>query len=701
MHMRILCTAVLFVLLAAGCGPRREASIDFGQGPVIIISIDTLRADRLGAWGYEAARTPNIDALAGEGVLFENAWSHVPLTLPAHASLFTGRLPWEHGVRNNIGYRFDPDRQPSIVAALRDAGYRTGGAVSAYVLRADTGISHGFDFYDDRIDSQGGQAQGRLSRSGSETAAIASRWIAEQNDEPFLFFLHLFEPHAPYEAPEPFRSSAASAYDAEVSAADAIVGEFIASLKQQGQYDGATIILVSDHGEGLNDHGEEEHGIFLYREAIHVPLIIKLPGGLRGGSRERHNVQLADIAPTIATLTGIDFPATGLSLVSDVPADRKIYAETFYPRIHLGWSELRSLVSNEHHYIEAPRPELYDLEKDPEEKQNVLSANRRVYASLRQELEGIDRSLAPPTTIDSEDAAKLAALGYIGTPRDRDSGELPDPKDGIGDIARMKRATAAAAEGNLPDAIASLRTIVEENPRFTDAWNLLGSLLEESGRPAEAVEAYKNAARAEPSLAPEFALSIASALFRLERFDEALEHAELARKTNPVGARLLEGRIHLARNNPSAAEAAAKTVMGSTTHSLQGSVLLAESLTAQGRFDEAMRTIESARLEAEQRRSAPVDAMNFVLGDLWARRGELEMAERYFQKEIAAFPRKRQTYANLALLYMAAGRTGDARRTVETMVRANPDPSTIEFAATTMATLGDDEAAASWRSKLP
>lgn len=685
---------------AISCAPRKEAALEFPKGPIVLISIDTLRADRLGAWGHQPARTPNIDALAREGLVYENAWSHVPLTLPSHASMFTGRLPWEHGVRNNIGYQFDGSTHRSIVRSLSESGFRTGGAISAYVLRAGTGIADGFDFYEDAISSVGGQAQGRLSRPGGATAALAADWAASQGSNPFFLFLHIFEPHAPYDAPEPYRSSVSDPYDAEVAAADAIVGEFIERLRKQGQYENATIILVSDHGEGLGDHGEDEHGIFLYREAIHVPLIIRLPRGVNGGQRVKTNVQLADLAPTIASIAGIPFEATGKSLLAKIEDDRRIYSETFYPRIHLGWSELRSLVSGGFHYIEAPKPELYDMQADPRETRNVLSDNRRVYAALRTELESIDRALAPPSAIDPEQAARLAALGYIGTPRNTSGGNLPDPKDRIGDIARMKRAAAAGAAGKTGEAIQILQGLLQENPGLTDGWNLLGNYLDESGRHTEAVEAYKRAATAEPSLASEYALSIASALYRAERFDEALSHAEVARASDPTGALLLQGRIRLAMRDLPQAERAARTVAGSSTHGLQGQVLLAEVLTASGNLDEALRVIQAAKAEADRRAVAPVDAMSFVLGDLWARRGEVELAERYFREEIAAFPRKRQPYANLALLYMAAGRATDARRTMEDMVRANPSRETVARAEETMRTLGDVQAADGWRRRL-
>ena len=245
---------------------------------MVIISIDTLRADHLPIYGAAGPETPAIDALAKDSVVFENAYSHVPLTLPSHVTILTGLLPKDNGVRNNLGYRFDSAAHPSVPTLLKARGYATGAAVSAYVLRGATGLAAAFDDYDDQMDrASEGTAMGEVQRPGARTVAVAVRWVNTRRDQPFFYLLHLFEPHAPYAPPEPFKSRyAAHPYDGEIAAADAVLGQFLEALKSGGVYDRATIILLSDHGEGLGDHGEAQHGIFLYREAIHVPLLLKL-----------------------------------------------------------------------------------------------------------------------------------------------------------------------------------------------------------------------------------------------------------------------------------------------------------------------------------------------------------------------------------------------------------------------------------------
>ncbi|HEY3057113.1 MAG TPA: sulfatase, partial [Thermoanaerobaculia bacterium] len=279
--------AAVLLLTATGCAREVAHSVKAGtyrNAPVILISIDTLRADHLPAWGYRAGSTPNLDRLARQSVLFRNAYSHCPLTLPSHVSVISGLLPPRHGVRDNIGFRFESRDRNTLPEVLRRNGYRAGAAVSSYVLRGETGLRALFDDYDDDIEFRPGSVLAELERPGAETAAIAERWVDENRTRPFFYFLHIYEPHAPYNAPAPFRWSAPTAYDAEIAYADSIVGGFLDHLRERGLFDRAIIIVIGDHGEGLGDHGESTHGLLLYREALHVPLIVKLPHDDGGGT---------------------------------------------------------------------------------------------------------------------------------------------------------------------------------------------------------------------------------------------------------------------------------------------------------------------------------------------------------------------------------------------------------------------------------
>src|SRR5438132_286978 len=274
----VMWRAALMMLLAGAATSACRGPRAYSEAPVVLVSIDTLRADHLPLYGYKDGSTPTLDALGREGIVFDAAYSHCPLTLPAHASMLTGLLPPRHGVRDNLGFRLAPEHR-TLGTRFKTAGLRTGGAISAYVLRGATGINQGFDFYDDAIEVQAGtESAGNLQRDGSVAVDALSRWIQGLGGARFFAFLHLYEPHTPYAPPERHRNHALL-YDGDISYADELVGRFLDGLKSRGVYDRAVIVVTSDHGEGLNDHGEAEHGIFLYREAVHVPLILRLPGG--------------------------------------------------------------------------------------------------------------------------------------------------------------------------------------------------------------------------------------------------------------------------------------------------------------------------------------------------------------------------------------------------------------------------------------
>ncbi len=681
----------LLVSLVAwtACARREPAAATHPGAPVIVISIDTLRADRLPMFGYRGVETPNLDAFRRDAVLFTTAYSHVPLTLPSHVSILTGLLPPQNGVRNNLGYTLDTSI-PTLPRLLKQQGYQTGAAVSAFVLRGSAGLSQSFDFYEDAIASRPGVPTGALQRSGRLTERLAARWIDARASQPFFFLFHIFEPHAPYEPEEPFRARYADPYDGEVATADAIVGDFLRELKDRGIYDRAIIFVLSDHGEGLGQHGEPEHGIFVYRETIHVPLLVKLPGNASAGTTIAAPAGLVDIFPTVAQLLGIAAPPnlSGRSLFARGP-DRRIYSESLYPRIHLGWSELRSLEDGRKHFIQAPKPELYDLQRDPEEKTNIVSEDRRTFAAMRDEMARYKDRGGEPSNIDPEEAKKLSALGYLSAPAASASGELPDPKDRIGEIAEMVAATRLLTEKRYDEAVAGFRRIVEENPRFTDAWNQLGTSLESAGRLAEASEIYKKTIESSPQLASEFALKRASVLLRLEQFEEAERNARLAEKSNPAGAGLMLARIDLARKNFKRAEEEARAVLADANHRIAAEVLLAQVLAQQDRVEEAQAAMERAGRDILEEQAGPIESYHFVRGDILARMNRYDEAIAEFKEEIALFPTNRQTYANLYLVYRLRGRQREAADTLAAMERAIPGKATKEFAAKTARALGD------------
>ncbi len=697
----------LLALLAAGCGKERPGAdlLPSKRGPVILISIDTLRADHLPLYGYNGVKTPNIDALAKDGIAFEEAWAHVPLTLPSHVAMLTGELPAENGVRNNLGYRFDAAAHATIPSLLKKEGYATGAAVSAYVLRGGTGLAAAFDFYDDVMDRSEGASVAELQRSGTRTLAVSEKWIDTNRERPFFFLLHLYEPHAPYDPPEPFRSEyAGREYDGEIAAADAVVGGFVSFLKEKKLYDDATIIFMSDHGEGLGDHGEIQHGIFLYRESIRVPLVLKLPGAKKGGTRTATPVGLIDIFPTVAQIAKADPPKSlaGRSLLAIAGGekfDRRIFSETMYPRIHLGLSDLASLVDATHHYIDAPRPELYDMRSDPREKKSILADERRVFAAMKRELETHDRSLKAPSNIDREEAAKLRALGYLSAPAPGAGSEPGDPKDHVADLEAAAAAARLTETGRAEEAIAILHGLVARNPRFADAWSQLGRACERAGRLEDSIVAYRKAIDTSPTLVPDIAISLAETYLGLGRVDESIAHAKLGLAAHPGAAHAALAKANLSRNDFAAAETEAQWLTNDPARRIEGLVAMAQIRTAQKRLDEAWSIAESARAESAARGGQPVPLLAYVRGDLLAMRGRTAEAEQAFRYEIRLFPRDREAFVRLAALQTLQGRIADAERTFEQMLKASPGRSSCLMAADTFRTLGQPGVAARWKAR--
>ncbi len=685
------------VLAACGGAPQDEASgTSFTDAPIVVVSIDTLRSDRLGVYGYDRAETPAIDAFARDAILYERAYAHCPLTLPSHSSLFTGLLPTEHGVRDNMGYRLASAEVPFLPRLLKERGYKTGGAVSAYILRRDTGIGDAFDFYEDSFNLRTGAALGENQRPGGETVRRAVEWLETVGAGPFFFFLHLYDPHTPYEPPEPYASRhAGSLYDGEVAATDAIFGDFVANLKRLGIYERATVVLLSDHGEGLSEHGEAEHGILLYRESIQVPLILKLPGSRHAGRRVARPAQLLDVYPTLAKLAGEDVEKTTLlDLLGEEAPERTIYAETYYPRLHLGWSELTSLVDGDLYLIDGPDPELYDLAEDPGQTRNVLRERRGEYARLRDELAGLRRELEAPAAVDAETRQRLEALGYLATSAGAVEGPLPDPKSQIHLLAELVKATRLQNERRYAEAIELFEQVVAENPNMADAWENLGLCRHHLGRYEESLAAFERALEVSQG-ADHVALGAARLLLEMERFDDALAHAQLAIATNPAAAHLVLARVALAQKDFETAEAEARSSLAARSNAVPPYLVLA--LAAGGRDDDeaALAHVKQAEeIQARRQEDEPAAGLYFVKGDVLARLGRSTEAGEAFLAEIRVTPEDPRPYCRLSLLYALEGRSQEAVGILRRMVEVTPTPAVYAAAVETLRVLGDPAGAA-------
>ncbi|MGZ4809393.1 MAG: sulfatase-like hydrolase/transferase [Thermoanaerobaculia bacterium] len=680
-------------LLLASCNQQTAEP----RPPVIIVSIDTLRSDHLPAYGYHGVRTPAIDAFAREAIVYERAYSHCPLTLPSHATIFTGLLPAGTGVRDNAGFQLTA-RRPTLAQILKEHGYVTGGAVSAYVMRGDTGINRGFDFYDDHIAQRADQSLGGIQRSGTETEEIAEKWVRENAQNPMFFFLHLYEPHAPYNAPEPYRSRF-KPYDAEIAQADAVLGRFFGALRSLGLYDRALIILLSDHGEGLGEHGEDEHGIFLYREAIQVPLMVKLPAA-KNGSRVERAVALSDVMPSVLDHLHFPIPAglDGRSVFNDSAGSRSIYSETFYPRLHFGWSDLHSLTDGVKHYIEAPKPELYDLRADPRETMNLVTTDRRSYSIMKAAIAPLMKDAAAPSAVSAEEAANLAALGYLNAGAQTTPGvALPDPKDKRETFRALRSAFSLFRAGRNAEALREFEQILRENPGMTDVWDVAAKAHWRLGQAAEAIAAAKEGLKSNPGSAV-LAMTIADFALNAGDLDDAQAHAELALQLDPARAHEILARVFMARGDLRRAEAEA---LQATTSGDRAAayVTLARVLKQQDRFADALANADEAlRIIAAEHKPAYA-GLSYLRGDLLARLGRNDEAEQALREEIALSPSDAHAYQSLIVLLVSEGKPDEVKTLVYQLIDAAPSADNFAAIADTLRTLGDTKGAKYWATR--
>lgn len=700
------------LLALAGCArPGGTARLVFPRAPVVLISVDTLRSDHLPLYGYKGVETPALSSLRADSILCERAYAPAPLTLPSHLSILTGALPAEHGVHDNLGYHLAA-KTPTLAELLKAKGYRTGAAVSAIVLNGTSGVNRGFDFYEDSIEpTDYHEALGRVQRPGDESAALLAHWIEAPGEGPIFAFLHIYEPHAPYEPKEPFRSRYTSAYDGEIATADAIVGGFLSHLKSRGLYDGALIVFLSDHGEGLAEHGEDEHGVFLYREDLQVPLLVKLPGtgassAPLAGSTVSAPVVLTDVFATIGAAVGLEgLPAReGAVSILELAAGRAapkrtLLAETQFPRIHFGWSELSSLLDGRFHYIEAPRPEFFDLAKDPGERENLATSKPDALRAMRTELLKRRAPFEAPGEVSEEDTKKLASLGYLSTGATAGSGPLADPKDEIGTIRLLNDAMAKVATGHPDASLPVFEKLLHDNPRMFDVWELYSQALFDAGRPDEALTARKKTVELAPREATLPLLSVANLCLQIGKLEEARKHAELAQQRGDPTASEVIARVCLAEGKLNEAEAAARSVVGVGKVRRRALLTLARVASHRGDYAKALDLARQASLSPDGKPDAPLVGVHRLRGDVLARMDRPLEAEKEFQEEIRLFPKSVDVRIELAVVYASLQRPEDVRRTLEALVTEISSPDAYSKAVKTLTVIGDRAGAEAMRRR--
>jgi arylsulfatase A-like enzyme/Tfp pilus assembly protein PilF len=519
MKRRLTCISLaLLALLATGC--QREP-----RWNVLVVTFDTTRADHLGCYGNERIRTPAVDGLAAEGVLFEHAYSPIPITLPSHSTLMTGKVPFAHGVRDNGLFQLG-EEQTTLAEILRQKGYRTAAAVGAFPLLENTGIGQGFEFFDDHLTTEYEDIYGERvfpkeslffdERRAARVNEAILPWLEERHEEPFFLWAHYFDPHLPHEPPSPFdQLYAHDLYDGEIAYADESLGILLDHLRRLGVYDRTLVVFTADHGEGRGEHEETTHSMLIYNTTLHVPLVLKPPAALSGsavgGLRVMPRVGTVDVLPTVLDLLGFEVPENiqGRSLrpflgdgetSAEEFSRRPIYAETLSPRITRNWGELRALLIGDFKYIHGPRPELYDLGNDPREVENLVEREPELAHSMRQELvdyladhtvAGLDSSVA----VDEETARRLQALGYlqvagtgVGPIEEKLSEEGAPPQDHVRNVTEYSQAKGFLFQGRIPEAKELLLVLLGRDPENPHYLELLASVEMRLGRHEEALE---------------------------------------------------------------------------------------------------------------------------------------------------------------------------------------------------------------------
>jgi arylsulfatase A-like enzyme/Flp pilus assembly protein TadD len=584
---------------------------------VVVITIDTLRADHLGCYGDKQIRTPNIDALAVDGVRFERAYTPVPVTLPAHTVIFTGTYPMLSGMHDFSGNKLNPG-QPTLASVLKQHGYSTGAVIGSAVLDSRFGLNQGFDFYYDHFDFNRLDESNleEMERPGNLVADVALDWLAKNHRSKFFLWMHLYDPHYPYRPPPPYNEQYKDRpYDGEIAFADAQVGRLIAYLKANGLYRNTLIVLTGDHGESLGEHGEKTHGFFIYNSTLHVPMIIRLPGNPHAKTVSEM-ISLADLVPTVLQTLKFDVPAQvqGVSLLPLMglkkPEDsRSLYAETFLPRLHFNWNELRAVETEEYQFIDAPKPELYDLANDPDETHNLYPEKKGVADELRARLGGLinkysaGQELAEKTGLDPALMERLKSLGYAGfsgggNPAATDH-SLPDPKDRIQVYELISDAIAESQHGQYQSSADKLIAALKVDSSSVPVHYLLGLDYYRLREFPRSVEELRRVLELSPdySLAV-FNLGLAYAhTGNLDLAIQTLKHALELDHTNFSAAYNLGAAYAQKQMAPEAVAAFRQTISIAPQYA-PGHRALGELLVYQGQLDEAL---------AELRRASELD----------------------------------------------------------------------------------------------
>ena len=648
----LCCVCVAAAALLASC-KRSESSGGAGTTPalrplnLVVVTIDTLRPDHLRCYGYSKIETPNLDAIARDGVLFENAVTETPLTPPSHASIFTGLNPPAHHVRDTGGFVLQPSTA-TLATILQQQGRDTAAFISSAVLKKLFGFNRGFAVYDDQMPKpgKGHEFDEDAERRAGETVDHAVRWLEAQSGKPFFLWVHIYDPHAPYQPPSPFREKYKDRlYDGEIAYADHELGRLFDAVRKKSP--GKTLIAVlSDHGESLGEHGEYTHGVFLYDATLRIAFLLSGPG-VPAGARIQPQARAIDFLPTILVLMGGQPPAAvqGVSLTpylagSDAPATVS-YAETLYPKINMGWAELRALRTNQWKYVRAPKPELYDLSRDPGETHNVIQDHaaevRKFEVKLNSVIgsDGVEK--VRTSVVDERTLSQLKSLGYVSgfVSRSYDlNGQGIDPKDRTGVLKLLETVESGALP--MPRRIELLRQALTEDAADPHIYYELGAAYERAGRPADAMKLYRSAI-ASGIQSGRLHSRLADLLVRAGQKDEAIPEYEKAAQFNPSD--------------------------------LQSQANLATAYLEKGLLGDAERVYKWT-LSIDPGYGTAYNG----LGVIAIQRRDTPTARGYFEKAVQLDPELADADLNLGLIYKMAGDRARARECFQAfLAKASPE----------------------------
>ena len=650
---------------------------------LVVITLDTTRWDRLGAYGDTTAATPNLDRLASEGVLFEEAIAAAPLTLPAHSTIFTGLLPPRHGVRDNGGYVLG-DSHVTLASLLKKGGWGTGAFVGAFVLDSKWGLNQGFDTYVDKFDlsTYKSISLGDVARRAGDVVDNAMPWLEANGSGRFFAWLHFYDAHSPYDPPEPFRSRfREQPYAGEIAYVDYQIGRVLQWLEAKGLMERTIVLAIGDHGESLNEHGEGTHGLFIYDATTRVPFIVRAPYDTMRGRRVRGAVRSEDVTPTLLDLLGQRQP-DGLQgrslapLMTGATTDLNLdaYTESLYARNHYGWSELKALRSGRFKYIETTRPELYDLERDPGERQNLYDERRQLAERMALELARLGEEGSGgggPSAVDPETRERLAALGYIGSfthAPTKAGGTRPDAKDKIDIFNLMTAAQENNGKGEPDDAIKRLTRVVTQDPDILDAWIMLGNEYFRKRELTRALEHYRRALQINPDydLAT---INLANVYRAMGDYDAAVLGYERYLEKDPKNAwvRYQLGELYVDLERLDNAEVAFQ-------QALADDMRVASARNALGvvAFKRGDLGLAEQHIRAALQQKPDVRLAHYNLALIAEQRGEFQSAIELYQKEIDTQANAYKAAFNLGRLYEHLGNPAAQEAAFRKAIEINP-----------------------------